>query len=543
MATKISIRVKLFTLFLFIFTASMMFLTYMAARIVIQFGEYSATHNETGIREQAGFFLSRVTHEKALRCETIFERIAVSSAYLAQQASVHLNLENTIGETPLKKPDMLVKAPGTHLYSNNPTEPVMVLYWGEAPLHKGIITHLNALSHMDPLLKKVIDHNPESVACFITFEKAITRYYPGFPSIIRTLSEEAYEIRNSAWYTAVKPGNNPDRKTIWSEVYQDPAGRGLMTTAVSPVYDFNNEFIGATGVDVTLVNITGKILAPTQDSHASITKGMFSFIIDGTDRIVALPKKYLRLFGFDEISNTKHIGYNEIFNLRLADSEIENVRDLWRGKKLASRLDQERIQLQDKQLLISSFVMPSTGWRLAVAVPESNLMESVKETRTTMKSMVNSMVLKFGVFALLVMVVSIVGFIFFSFKYFIHPLDNLTNAAVKVKEGDLSQQVMIGREDEIGTLAHTFNTMVSELKKLNLRDRAHRRQLKEKIKERTIELEEKTTQQKKTLEKLQLEILERKEIERQLPDQRKNTGIFLTIPCRGFFNLLRTTTY
>lgn len=539
MRKKISIRAKLFTLFLFIFIASMTFLTYMATRIVTQFGEYSATQNETSIKSQASFFLSQVTHEKALRCENIFERIAVSSAYLAQHASGNLNLEQTIGHTPLNRPDILVKAPDSRLYSNDPSDPVMVLYWGEKPIHQGIVTHLNALSHMDPLLKQVIDSNPESVACFITFEVATTRYYPNFPSIIRNLSEEAYEIRDSAWYTAVKPANNPERKTIWSEVYQDPAGRGLMTTAVSPVYDFNDNFIGATGVDVTLVNITDKILAATENDHTRSTKDMFSFIIDTKGRIVAFPREYLGLFGFEQIAKSKHIGYNALFNLKLTDSEINNVRTLWSKKETAGRPNLERIQLADKQLLISSYIMPSTGWRLGVAVPESNLLKSIKETRTAMKSMVNTMAFKFGTFALLVMVISIVGFTFISFKYFISPLDKLTQAAVQVKEGDLSQQVPIEREDEIGILSRTFNTMVSELNKLSIKDKEHAKQLQEKVKERTLELEEKTNQQKKTLDQLQLEIRERKEVEQQLSRSEEKYRDIFNNSVQGIFQSSR----
>ncbi|MCG8641549.1 MAG: ATP-binding protein, partial [Desulfobacterales bacterium] len=516
MRKRRSIRAKLFALFSIIFIASMVFLTYMATRIVIQFGEYSAAENEAGIKSQASFFLTQVTHEKAMRCENIFERIAVSSAFLARQAAINLDKETILGKAPFKKEDILVKAQGSHLYSNHPEDPVMVLYWGEKRLHKGIISHLNTLSHMDPLLKNVIDRNPEAVACFVTFEKATTRYYPNFPSIIRSLPADAYEVRDSAWYTAVKPVNNPDGNTVWSDVYQDPAGRGLMTTAVSPVYDVNGAFIGAAGVDVTLENITDKILGSTEKGHTSGTKELFSFIIDARGRIVAFPGRYLALFGFENIPQGRQIGYNALFNLKMSDSTNENVKKLWHRNTLDNRPSLERIRARDKQLLISSFIMPSTGWRLGVAVPETNLLESIQETRTAMTSMVNTMVLKFGSFVLLIMCVSIIGFAFLSFKYFIQPLDTLTRAAVRVKDGDLSLQVGIYREDEIGILARTFNTMVTELRKLSLKEKEHAKQLQQKVRERTIELEEKTLQQEKTLDRLQQEIRERKQVEHRL---------------------------
>jgi nitrate/nitrite-specific signal transduction histidine kinase len=126
------------------------------------------------------------------------------------------------------------------------------------------------------------------------------------------------------------------------------------------------------------------------------------------------------------------------------------------------------------------------------------------------------MIFKFAFFALMVMVISIVGFTMLSFKYFIRPLDTLIKAAVSVKEGDLTQQVPVEREDEIGILALTFNGMVAELKKLNIKENDHSRQLQLRVRKRTVELEEKSRQQDSTLTQLQLEIRERKQIQHQL---------------------------
>ncbi|WP_300456713.1 ATP-binding protein [Desulfobacula sp.] len=516
MKRNLTIRMRLFILFSIIFIASMIFLTYAATQIVTQFGAYSAVENEVSIKSQASFFLSQVTREKALRYENIFKRIAVSSAYLAQQSSMALGMEDILGEVPRNTSDRLIKSPRSRLYSNHPTDPVMVLYWGEKKPDAGIVRQLNTLSHMDPLLKTISGENSEAAACFITLETAITRYYPNFTSIIRNLSESAYEIRDTAWYRAVKPKNNPDRKTRWSEVYQDPAGRGLMTTAVTPVYSRGQDFIGATGVDVTLTDITDKILADTKNKDLMQTKGLFSFIVDDGGRIIAFPRAYLAMFGFERVTKLKNIQYNALFNLRLSDSESPSVRQLWTDSSATTAPRQHRILIDDQQLLISSFIMPSTGWRLGVAVPESNLLESVQETRHALKSMVNTMMFKFAFFALMVMVISIVGFTLLSFKYFIRPLDTLIKAAVSVKEGDLTQQVPVEREDEIGILAHTFNGMVAELKKLNIKEKDHSRQLQRKVRERTVELEEKSRQQDNTLTQLQLEIRERKQIQHQL---------------------------
>lgn len=535
MKKTISIRARLFILFFIIFMSSIIFLTYMATSIVMQFGEYSAKENETSIKSQASFFLSRMTHEKAMRCESIFERIAVSSSSLALHTSVTMDMADLPDLPPFRKPDMLTRPPGSRLYSNAPTDPVMVLYWGEESVHPDIISRLNAMALMDPLLKNIIENNPEAVACFITSEKAITRYYPNFSSIIRKLGADAYEIRDSDWYTAVRPKNNPERRTKWSDVYQDPAGRGLMTTALTPIYNAREQFIGVTGVDVTLVNIIDKILANTRETSVTGTRDMFSFITDDTGRIVAFPGEYLSMFGFEDIAKENQIGYNALLDIRLSDSRNPDVQQLWTTGKKRTDPDQQRILIDNKQFLISSVTMPSTGWRLGVAVPESNLLETIQTTRSALRSMVNTMVFKFGSFALLVMVLSIAGFMILSLKYFIRPLDMLTQAAVSVKEGDLSRQVPIERNDEIGILASTFNNMVSELEKLHIKDKTHAFQLQQKVRERTLELEEKTRQQDKTLALLQQEITERKQVEARLSKSEEKYRDIFNNSVQGIF--------
>jgi len=55
---------------------------------------------------------------------------------------------------------------------------------------------------------------------------------------------------------------------------------------------------------------------------------------------------------------------------------------------------------------------------------------------------------------------------FFSARSISRPLNELMEVAKKVAAGDLTQKVMIDRQDEVGTLAAAFNTMVLELKKL-----------------------------------------------------------------------------
>ncbi|MCG8687175.1 MAG: PAS domain S-box protein, partial [Desulfobacterales bacterium] len=90
-----------------------------------------------------------------------------------------------------------------------------------------------------------------------------------------------------------------------------------------------------------------------------------------------------------------------------------------------------------------------------------------------------------------------------------------------------------------GTLARTFNTMVRELKKLSIRDREHAEQLQRKVRERTVELEEKTEQQERTLERLQQEISDRKAVELRLSRSEEKYRDIFNNSVQGIFQSSR----
>jgi GAF domain-containing protein/HAMP domain-containing protein len=67
------------------------------------------------------------------------------------------------------------------------------------------------------------------------------------------------------------------------------------------------------------------------------------------------------------------------------------------------------------------------------------------------------------------------------------PLQTLAETAEEIAAGNLSLRAKIEREDEIGALAHAFNSMTSQLKNLI-------RELEDRVRERTYELENRSSQ-------------------------------------------------
>jgi signal transduction histidine kinase/HAMP domain-containing protein len=80
----------------------------------------------------------------------------------------------------------------------------------------------------------------------------------------------------------------------------------------------------------------------------------------------------------------------------------------------------------------------------------------------------------------------------FLVNIFIKPVKRLVYATERVASGNLHQMVKVTTRDEIGTLAHSFNKMVTSLGESREKIEEYNRTLENKVKERTAELEKTT---------------------------------------------------
>jgi len=116
----------------------------------------------------------------------------------------------------------------------------------------------------------------------------------------------------------------------------------------------------------------------------------------------------------------------------------------------------------------------------------------------------------------------------------------LTQAALRVKEGDLTAQTGVDkRNDEIGLLAKSFNQMVQQLHQSALTEKNYTITLEQKVVERTREIEKRSRDKEKALTLLEQEIADRINVENKLRDSEEKyrdifensvEGIFKTTP-------------
>jgi two-component system, sensor histidine kinase and response regulator len=81
---------------------------------------------------------------------------------------------------------------------------------------------------------------------------------------------------------------------------------------------------------------------------------------------------------------------------------------------------------------------------------------------------------------------------FFCIRRIIHPVQSLVKATERIARGDFQHSVTAASNDEIGTLAESFNGMVQQLASSQEEVQRYQRTLEARVEERTRELEEKT---------------------------------------------------
>lgn len=103
---------------------------------------------------------------------------------------------------------------------------------------------------------------PEIAWMYYTSENGFINMYPWISSTDFKYSEE---LKDVAFYSVATPENDPTRAAVWTPVYVDAAGKGLMITLSSPIYN-EDEFKGVISLDFT-TNVLGGILQSEYESY------------------------------------------------------------------------------------------------------------------------------------------------------------------------------------------------------------------------------------------------------------------------------------
>ena len=301
---------------------------------------------------------------------------------------------------------------------------------------------------LDPIYSAILSSNPHIAAVYLNTWDDMSRLCP----YIENMWDETpsnMEMEKFNFYYLADAKHNPARKTVWTEVYFDPAGQGWMASAVTPVY--NNNFLeGVVGVDVTVDQLTNSILKQELPWNASL------FLMDTTGMILAIDIAAEKALGIKR--NKAHLKKTEIMKTVLQEDQLNLLKSTTPeistqfSQLLHSKLKTLSITLLNKEYILAQANVPETNWKLMLLVEEKNVIAPVSQlsdlSRNLGYAMIGFMVLFYIIFfGALIRQATV-----FSSRI-AKPVEDLTNLAKQIGENkDVAVSINSGINeiDELG---------------------------------------------------------------------------------------------
>ncbi|MEG4988805.1 PAS domain S-box protein [Microcoleus sp. BR0-C5] len=257
-----------------------------------------------------------------------------------------------------------------------------------------------------------------------------------------------YDPRIRPWYIAPLRAGKP----TWSKIYTYFDAPKLAITAAQPVYGDDGKLIGVLGSDLTLSKINQFL------ETLKIGKSGQTFIVERSGQLVANSNREPPFIVSNGVA--KRIVAASSKNVLIRSSArylTERFGDLGKidkSRQLDFTIDGERQFLQVTPLSDSR----GLDWLIVVTVPEADFMERIHaNTRYTVLMCLGALVLATAIGGL-------------TSRWIVVPIRRLSKAAEALSRGEWDSMAVdsrlmasVEREDEVGVLARSFNTMAGQL--------------------------------------------------------------------------------
>lgn len=333
----------------------------------------------------------------------------------------------------------------------------------------------------DPLLADIVITSPIITQAYFNSWDNMNRLYPFMPDAPGQYGP-VLNMQDYNFYFAADATHNPDRNTVWTSAYLDPAGQGWMISNVVPIY--NGNFLeGVSGLDVTIDSFIQHILTLKLPWESKV------LMVDRDGVILAMQEQVEKLLGLKELK--KHDYQSNILEtvqkpdkyniLKNSDQTAPTpLKNLFLSKEKIAQLD-----IAGTGYLASQEIIPETGWRMIALVNKASIFAQIYRLENQAQ--------RIGYLAIGIMVLFyIIFFVVLQRKAEklsvkiarpIEQLSFLTNEAGTNMDYNQLEQVGI---DEIDKLNRNYNIMVDEIEQRT--NDLIEIKLREKIIERETEL-------------------------------------------------------
>jgi len=265
--------------------------------------------------------------------------------------------------------------------------------------------------------------------------------------------DPTYDSRIRPWYIQARIS---PQKTIFTDVYEDATGKGLVITAAKALSDDAGNFLGVVALDVQLDQLTQSIL------ETRITQSGYAFIVDNAGRYVAHPNMGKEGFKAYLQENKQKMSFTNAYQ-RMMNREKGFIEGKINGE--AYYLTFSPISLTDwsvgalvsKDEVLASLQTFTNKIQWLIIESQKNVADISENTILLFSSI-------FFVVAVMVIMLAV------SISYFLTmPITNLISEVEKIDESNLQYKIPIKSNDEIGLLTETFNRMTNSLYEYTLK--------------------------------------------------------------------------
>ena len=318
-----------------------------------------------------------------------------------------------------------------------------------------IVDDCELLGNMEEVFAPIVDNNDNIATIYMGTESGLMVSYDTYSDSAVEL--DSYEYRESSWYQRAKETNG----YFFTEPYQDSYGRGLTITCAAPYKDPSGNFAGCICIDILMDELNSSMVNDgiVLPSSATLINSEGNYI---AGRGVADPLSENMGSIFDEDKDPI---------LREAGHEILSAK---KGVILVDSGDASKYLAYD--------TIGSTKWKLCILTPVSVVMEPVVEIRESIYSKTGNVVesVTNGIMNVIqaCLLLSALLLIFITLltgplsKRISDPLRRLEGDVRRISGGNLELRTQVDTNDEIGSLAKSFNNMTDSLQKyiMDLKD-------------------------------------------------------------------------
>ena len=311
------------------------------------------------------------------------------------------------------------------------------------------------LANIEDIARSMTDRHSEIIAIYIATEDGLMLTYDeNLSSTGQGIANtKYYDYKNTEWY---RLGMKKSTLPVFTERYKDGFGRGDVVTCVAPFCYKNGDIAGCVALDVKALDI----YTPIVDMGANETET--AFIVDDKGTILLENDGYHDADDMVTIFDSeKHPDLFEISDMIGKDEKNGAV--FWTDPETMEEylFAFAEIEYTNLKLVIKSPVSSVLG-------PIDNIDNEIQQNTELMnKSIENTIVSMLGLCFLLFFVLSIISvYIAGKVSYNLSdPLRVLSEDMKKISLGNLKYRTLVYTNDEIGSLAVSFNNMAESLEK------------------------------------------------------------------------------